>query len=88
MDSYTRKVSSEEAREGFLLVEKRALSFFPPVGEPFELDGRDACIDAVPCTCRGPELPHEHWHLRLPGLEKGQRITIERLGPRRMRRRP
>jgi hypothetical protein len=78
MDRYVRRVSAQEAREGFLLVEKRSLSFFPPVGEPFDLDGREARVETLPCTCRGPDKPHEHWIVRAPGLEKGDRIVIER----------
>jgi hypothetical protein len=78
MDRYVRRVSAQEAREGFLLVEKRSLSLFPPVGEAFDLDGREVRVETLPCTCRGPDKPHEHWIVRVPGLEKGDRIVIER----------
>lgn len=77
---YERKVSSEEAREGYLLILKDRLRRFPPLGQRFPLrDGanvRDAAIEAVHCECRGPELPHEHYRLPLPGLEPGAMVRI------------
>ncbi|MGE5596494.1 MAG: hypothetical protein ACM3S1_10735 [Hyphomicrobiales bacterium] len=82
---YSRKVSSEEAREGYLLVEKRALGrFFPQPGAPFPFaDGaaaRTATVESTPCTCRGPEKPHEHYFVRVPGLVRGERVTVHRDG--------
>jgi len=32
-DGYERRISAEEAREGYLFVEKARLSFFPPLGQ-------------------------------------------------------
>lgn len=79
-DAYSRKPSSEEAREGYLLILKDKLGFFPAVGEPFDIfdgtDRRHVTVEAEHCECRGPELPHEHYKLRLPGLEKGRAVTI------------
>ncbi len=80
MDTYTRKVSPEEAREGYLLVEKARLSFFPPEGEEFALDGRPARVESYPCTCRGPEKPHRHRLLRLEGLRAGETVELRRAG--------
>lgn len=83
-DAYTRKPSAEEASEGYLLILKDKLGLFPAIGEPFDvLDGADrrrAKVDAEHCECRGPELPHDHYKLRLPGLEKGHTVTIRRDG--------
>lgn len=76
MDVYRRRVSVEEAREGYLLVEKRALAFFPPVGERFELDGRDVAVRAVPCECRGPDRPHEHYRIEGLRLERGREVAV------------
>lgn len=84
--SYTRKPSAEEAREGYLLILKDKRAFFPPIGEEWELaDGaerRRVALEAEHCECRGPELPHEHYRLRLPGLEQGRAVTIRRDGVR------
>lgn len=83
-DAYERRVSAEEAREGYLLVLKDRLRFFPPVGEPFVLatpaGPLEARVEAEPCTCRGPELPHEHWRIRLAGLARGARVRVTREG--------
>lgn len=81
--TYTRRVSATEARDAFLLVEKRWLPFFPAVAEPFDLDGRPVALEARDCTCRGPELPHQHWRVHVEGLRAGSRVEIERLGDRR-----
>ena len=85
-DVYTRKVSGEEAREGYLMVLKDRLGFFPPQGERFalEIDGesREAAVDSYHCECRGPEKPHEHYFIRLPGLRKGERVTVAAKGGR------
>jgi len=77
---YQRKISSEEAREGYILVEKARLSFFPPVGATFELaDGdssRRARVESYHCECRGPDKPHEHYFIRCDNLARGERVTI------------
>ena len=79
-DTYSRKVSAEEEREGYLMVLKDRLSFFPPLRESFalEIDGteRVATVDSYRCECRGPDKPHEHYFLRLPGLRKGEQVSI------------
>jgi len=82
--SYTRKPSAEEAREGYLLILKDRLGFFPPIGEPFDvIDGparHRVAVVAEHCECRGPDLQHEHYRLPLPGLEKRHPVTIRRDG--------
>jgi hypothetical protein len=81
-DRYVRRVSAEEARAGFLLVPKDQLDVFPPPGQPFHIahDGRRvrARVSAVPCACRGPDQPHEHYRIHWPGLCAGDRITLYR----------
>jgi len=81
-DTYSRRISPEEEHEGYILVLKGALSFFPPVGARFSLrdDGlcRTARVESYPCTCRGPELPHEHYLIRWRGLKAGDRVEIRK----------
>ncbi|HZG36939.1 MAG TPA: hypothetical protein VEY87_13980 [Gaiellaceae bacterium] len=79
VDSYRRRISSDEEREGYVLVEKRALRLFPPPGEPFLLGGRPAHVRAYECTCRGPEQPHEHHVIDREGVRRGQEVVITRL---------
>lgn len=82
--TYDRKISSEEAREGYVLVDKSRLSFFPRVGQQFQLKfgatQRAAAVEARACACRGPEKPHEHYFIRVEGLPKGSRWSISRYG--------
>ncbi len=77
---YSRKVSSEEAHQGYVMVVKDRLPFFPPVGEAFALatesGERLARVESYHCECRGPHLPHEHYFIRLPGLATGDRVEI------------
>lgn len=79
---YSRKISSGEAREGYILVLKDKLSTFPPLGKTFDLVKGDvskrAKVESYPCTCRGPDLPHEHYFIRWSGLEAGDKIEIEK----------
>jgi hypothetical protein len=78
--AYSRKVSSEEAREGYLLVLKNKLNLFPPLGKRFDLLQNDvlgrAKVESYRCTCRGPELPHEHYFIRWKGLRPKDRVEI------------
>jgi hypothetical protein len=77
---YQRKISSEEAREGYILVLKNWLPFFPGVGELFEVDARGTVrkvrVESYPCTCRGLDKPHEHYFIRWPGLQAGDWVEI------------
>jgi hypothetical protein len=77
---YRRRVSNEEAREGYLLIEKARLTYVPKPGQPFTLDDRgstrQATVESYACTCRGPEKPHEHWFIRIPGLAAGEQWKV------------
>ncbi|MBK9610475.1 hypothetical protein [Candidatus Amarobacter glycogenicus] len=83
-DAYERKISSEEAAEGYVLVEKAALKFFPAIGHRFGLiesgETASAKVEARDCECRGPEKPHQHYFIRRGGLAKGSRLRFTRAG--------
>ena len=78
--AYTRRISSEEAREGYVMVVKSKLSYFPPLGKTFELvqNGRrsKARVQSYQCTCRGPESAHEHYFFVWKGLRRGDKIEV------------
>jgi hypothetical protein len=80
--TYSRKVSSEEAREGYLLVLKSKLQLFPHLGKEFDLVqddfdfARKAKVESYRCTCRGLELPHVHYFIRWKGLRSKDRVEI------------
>jgi hypothetical protein len=77
---YSRRISQEEERQGYVLVLKNRLSFFPPPGINFSLIiddvRRTVKVESYSCTCRGPELPHEHYFMRWRGLKAGDRAEI------------
>ena len=79
-NAYSRKISSKEAKENFIFVLKGKLSFFPPLGTNFELSNenisREVMVESYPCTCRGPDLPHEHYFISWEGLEAGDKVKI------------
>jgi len=84
---YMRRLTSEERREGFLLVEKRRLGLFPSKGDRFKVKvGREffeTALEAIPCQCRGPDKPHAHYHIPLPKLKnmsKGSSVTLTQVG--------
>jgi len=59
---------------------KNKLSPFPSLGDNFELINdeisKEVKVESYPCTCRGPERPHEHYFIRWEGLEAGDKIEI------------
>ena len=79
---YSRRISSEEAKKKYIFVLKDSLSFFPPRGKPFTLTEpghekeRSVVVESYRCTCRGPELPHDHYFIRWDDLRRGDKITI------------
>ena len=80
---YSRRVSSEEAREGYVLVLKNRLSFFGGVGPSVTLVQGGAAVvakvEGYDCACVGPETPHQHYFIRCAGLKAGDRVEIERV---------
>ena len=79
---YSRRISSEEAREGFIFVLKNKLPFFPPIGRTFSLEqgGRwkNVKVESRACTCRGEDKPHEHFFIRWSGLKAGCAVMIKK----------
>lgn len=77
---YTRKISSKEAKEGFIFILKNRLNFFPQLGSEFKLVNDDqieeVSVESYPCTCRGPDLPHEHYFIRWEGLKAEDKVKI------------
>ncbi|MGB9936410.1 MAG: hypothetical protein ACPK7O_01690 [Methanobacterium sp.] len=75
---YSRKISSKEAKNGFIFVLKNKLSFFPE--DVFKLShdtlSKEVKVESYPCTCRGPERPYEHYFISWEGLEVGDIIEI------------
>ena len=80
--TYERKISSLEAQQGYFLILKNKLSFFPKVGSSFPLtDGhvkKKAKIESYHCECQGPDQPHEHYFVRWNGLAKGDHLIVKR----------
>ena len=78
----SRKISSEEAKKGYIFVLKDRLSFFPPRGKPFTLrkgeEEKKVFLESYRCTCRGPQLEHDHYFIRWDGVRFGDKITITR----------
>ena len=79
-DFYGRRAMPEEVERGALFIAKTALPFFPPMGTPFALETAsgtaEVAVEAVHCICRGPEKPHEHYWLPVPGIELRALVTI------------
>lgn len=77
---YSRKISRTEAQNDFIFILKNKLSLFPNVGNKFELVTDDSPVEvkveSYPCTCRGPERPHEHYFIRWKELKAGSNIKI------------
>ncbi|HLF20405.1 MAG TPA: hypothetical protein VI704_06415 [Bacteroidota bacterium] len=82
MEAYSRKISSEEARENYILVYKDKLAFFPSLGRQFDLTHgtmhKRAKVESYQCTCRGPESRHEHYFIRWDGLKQGDMVFIKK----------
>jgi len=77
---YYRKISAKESKENFIFILKGQLSFFPPIGNKFEFvyEGISKLVrvESYPCTCRGPDLPHEHYFIRWDNLNHGEEVVI------------
>jgi hypothetical protein len=77
---FIRKVSAAEAAEGYIMLPKNELRYFPPEHKSFLLvdEGkhRKVKVESYHCECRGPEKPHEHYFLRKPGLQRGNNVEI------------
>jgi hypothetical protein len=80
--SYFRKISSKEAKNGFIFILKDKLSFFPPLGEVFALKFEgltyNTYLKSYPCVCRGPDKPHEHYFIPWNNLQTGDKVEIKK----------
>ncbi len=78
---YTRTISLEEAREGFIYILKHRLPVFPSLGQLFTLKTEEkeriVKIEQKKCDCLGEDHPHEHYLIRWSGLSEGDHIVIE-----------
>ncbi len=87
--AYSKKLSLEEARQGYILILKNELSYFPPVGKLFLLvrDGhsRRARVESYACNCHGPGEPHKHFFITSSGLKVGDRVAIRKDPSRKAR---
>jgi hypothetical protein len=83
-DRYSRKISAEEAKKGHIFILKDQLPFFPSRGKSFTVcageQERKVFVESYRCTCRGPQLPHDHYYIRWDGVRFGERVTITRDG--------
>lgn len=79
-NSYSREISSKEANENFIFILKNKLSFFPEINKKFGLSDdklyREVSIESYPCTCRGPDRPHEHYFISWDDLKAGDKVEI------------
>ena len=79
---YCRTISQEEAAEGYFMVLKDQLAFFPLGGSSFELSqgasNWTAKVESRPCTCRGSDKPHRHYFVHCGGLKTGDTITVRK----------
>ncbi|ADZ08441.1 hypothetical protein Metbo_0189 [Methanobacterium lacus] len=80
VNSYSRKISKKEADKGFIFILKSKLSYFPK--SSFTLSDGDITevreIKSYPCTCRGPDRPHDHYYISWDNLEVGNIIEIRK----------
>ncbi|MEX0602710.1 MAG: hypothetical protein WD295_05165 [Bacteroidota bacterium] len=79
---YERTISREEALEGYILVLKDRLSWFPAEGRSFELVAgstiRKTAVRTYDCRCRGLEEPHRHFVIPWKGSAPGDTVVISR----------
>ncbi|UCE05309.1 MAG: hypothetical protein JSW07_17075 [bacterium] len=66
-DVYRRKISAEEAKERYILVQKGALDFFPRLGKPFTLKLKDKelemYLESVEVWSMGPKKPQYSYRI-------------------------
>lgn len=86
-NTYERTISSEEAKQGYFLVLKNKLTFFPPIGSPFSVKvgakKKKAVVQSYHCECQGPDEPHEHYFVQWPGLAKGDHLVVRKVSTKK-----
>jgi hypothetical protein len=86
---YVRKLSGDEANQGYIMVMKESLKLFPKPKINFKMKVNDSLFDSqikvVDCWCQGPKKPHVHYRIDLNAFRKefrpkfGQTITVEKI---------
>jgi hypothetical protein len=86
---FVRKLSDEEVRGQYVLVQKSSLDMFPSPGKPFKLKvgGKyhETTVNRVECWSIGPRKPtfsyriDMHPHVGVVKLRWGQKITIREI---------
>jgi hypothetical protein len=89
-EQFKRKLSTDEAMENYIMIQKRELDFFPKAGKPFKLKiGRkevELAVKGVECWCMGPQKPHSHYRIDANPLRDhvklswGTKVVIEKSG--------
>jgi len=87
--SITRKLSDEEIRGQYILIQKNMLHFFPKPGKVFKLKiaGKyhETTINAVECWNIGPRKPRYNYkidmkpHISSYPLRWGHKVTVEKV---------
>lgn len=87
---YRRKVSAEEVQEGFIMVLKDSLKFFPKIDKPFKVkidnEEFETMVEAYDCWCMGPRKPHMHYKIPIRKFQakfpihRGSTVTFTRTG--------
>ena len=82
---FSRKISIDEEQKNAVLVDKSKLKQFPDLGKEFKIKvGKrmvSAHVNAVSCTCVGPEKPHENYYLHFFSslqFKKGQKVSVSK----------
>ncbi|MBI2428831.1 MAG: hypothetical protein HYV29_08560 [Ignavibacteriales bacterium] len=82
-NTYERKISSEEAKQGYFLILKNKLNFFPAISSPFLVKvgakKKKAVVESYRCECQGPDEPHDHYFVKWSGLAKGDRLEVKKI---------
>jgi hypothetical protein len=76
---YSREISPNEARGGYIVICRCKLPLFPPPGETFEMRrGRLVRqVEVEPARCPNDGQLNGHYVLRWNGLTVGRRVVIK-----------
>jgi len=93
IQKYQRKVSADEVQQGFILVLKDFLGFFPKPDVDFSVKVGDkeheVHVEAYDCWCMGPRKPHMHYKISIRKfrskflLHRGSTVTFTKLADKK-----